>query len=97
MNRRLFTLVALFSLTLGGGVAMADEGMWLPSLIAERIGDMQSKGFRLDAEDIYSVNRASLKDAVLLFGSGCTAEASTTISRTDSGRCPGPRNCPIQD
>ena len=74
MNRRLFTLVALFSLTLGGGVAMADEGMWLPSLIAERIGDMQSKGFRLDAEDIYSVNRASLKDAVLLFGSGCTAE-----------------------
>ena len=53
---------------------MADEGMWLPSLIAERIGDMQSKGFRLDAEDIYSVNRASLKDAVLLFGSGCTAE-----------------------
>lgn len=74
MNRRLFTLVALFSLTLGGGVAMADEGMWLPSLIAERIGDMQSKGFRLDAEDIYSVNRASLKDAVLLFGSGCTGE-----------------------
>lgn len=74
MNRRLFTLVALFSLTLGGSVAMADEGMWLPSLIAERIGDMQSKGFRLDAEDIYSVNRASLKDAVLLFGSGCTAE-----------------------
>ena len=73
MNRRLFTLVALFSLTLGGSVAMADEGMWLPSLIAERIGDMQSKGFRLDAEDIYSVNRASLKDAVLLFGSGCTA------------------------
>lgn len=43
--------------------ASADEGMWLPSLISERIGDMQSKGFRLSAEDIYSVNQASLKDA----------------------------------
>ena len=46
--------------------ASADEGMWLPSLISERIGDMQSKGFRLSAEDIYSVNQASLKDAVVL-------------------------------
>lgn len=52
----------------------ADEGMWLPSLISERIEDMQSKGFRLDAEDIYSVNQASLKDAVVLFGRGCTGE-----------------------
>ena len=52
----------------------ADEGMWLPSLIAQRIPDMQSKGFRLTAEDIYSVNQASLKDAVVLFGSGCTGE-----------------------
>ena len=54
--------------------AYADEGMWLPSLISERIGDMQSKGFRLSAEDIYSVNQASLKDAVVLFGRGCTGE-----------------------
>ena len=52
----------------------ADEGMWLPSLISQRIADMQSKGFRLSAEDIYSVNQASLKDAVVLFGSGCTGE-----------------------
>ena len=54
--------------------AMADEGMWLPSLISQRIGDMQAKGFRLTAEDIYSINQASLKDAVVLFGSGCTGE-----------------------
>ncbi len=52
----------------------ADEGMWLPALISERIGDMQAKGFRLTAEDIYSVNQASLKDAVVLFGGGCTGE-----------------------
>jgi hypothetical protein len=52
----------------------ADEGMWLPALIFQRINDMQAKGFRLTAEDIYSVNQASLKDAVVLFGSGCTGE-----------------------
>ena len=52
----------------------ADEGMWLPALISQRIGDMQAKGFQLTAEDLYSVNQASLKDAVVLFGSGCTGE-----------------------
>ncbi len=54
--------------------AWADDGMWLPSLIRERIADMQAKGFKLSAEDIYSVNEASLKDAVVLFGRGCTGE-----------------------
>ena len=54
--------------------ALADEGMWLPALISERIADMQSKGLRLNAEDLYSVNNASLKDAIVLFGSGCTGE-----------------------
>ena len=54
--------------------AHADEGMWLPSLISQRIEDMQAKGFRLSAEDIYSINSASLKDAVVLFGRGCTGE-----------------------
>lgn len=55
-------------------VSHADEGMWLPSLIGSRIKDMRSKGFRLTAEDIYSVNKASMKDAVVLFGGGCTGE-----------------------
>ena len=54
--------------------AMADEGMWLPSMIESVIGDMQAKGFKLSAEDVYSVNHSSLKDAVVLFGSGCTGE-----------------------
>jgi hypothetical protein len=48
--------------------------MWLPSLIHERIADMQAKGFKLSAEDIYSINQASLKDAVMMFGRGCSAE-----------------------
>ena len=62
-----FLAVALFPLK-------ADEGMWLPALISQRITDMQAKGLKLSAEDIYSVNQASLKDAVVLFGSGCTGE-----------------------
>ena len=54
--------------------AIADKGMWLPSLIASRIDDMKSKGFKLSAEDIYSINKASMKDAVVLFDGGCTGE-----------------------
>ncbi|MDD2419554.1 MAG: S46 family peptidase [Bacteroidales bacterium] len=54
--------------------AKADEGMWLPVLIKERIADMQSKGFKLSAEDLYSINQASLKDAIVHFGGGCTGE-----------------------
>jgi hypothetical protein len=52
-----------------------DEGMWIPLLIEKyNIKLMQEKGFRLSAEDIYSVNKACMKDAVLLFGGGCTGE-----------------------
>jgi len=55
--------------------ARADEGMWIPMLIEKyNILLMQEKGFRLSAEDIYSVNRACMKDAVVLFGGGCTGE-----------------------
>ena len=71
MKKTVLILGALIAFSL---TAMADEGMWLPSLISQRIGDMQAKGFRLTAEDIYSVNQASLKDAVVLFGGGCTGE-----------------------
>ena len=69
-----FLLVALGGLLLAVAPAKADEGMWLPALISQRIGDMQAKGFKLTAEDVYSVNQASLKDAVVLFGGGCTGE-----------------------
>ena len=71
---QIMTAAAISMVLAGSGTAYADEGMWLPSLISQRIEDMQSKGFRLDAEDIYSINQASLKDAVVLFGTGCTGE-----------------------
>ncbi len=77
MSRTLKTLTAAAASCMLSAAffdAHADEGMWLPSLISQRIEDMQAKGFRLTAEDIYSINRASLKDAVVLFGRGCTGE-----------------------
>ncbi len=70
MKRTLLTLLAALTLL----PALADEGMWLPSLISTRIDDMRAKGFRLTAEEIYSINRASMKDAVVLFDGGCTGE-----------------------
>ena len=69
--KRILSFLAIMSISAS---LLADEGMWLPSLISQRIGDMQSKGFRLTAEDIYSINQASLKDAVVLFNRGCTGE-----------------------
>ncbi len=72
---RIAAAILLTALTaIAAPKARADEGMWLPSLIGERIDDMRAKGFRLTAEDIYSVNKASMKDAVVLFNGGCTGE-----------------------
>lgn len=69
---RLLALISLVSLPITK--SMADEGMWLPSMIQERIADMQSKGLKLSAEDLYSINNASLKDGIVRFGRGCTGE-----------------------
>lgn len=70
--KRLFSVLLIFSLFTFS--LYADEGMWLPSLIKERISDMQKNGFKLTAEDVYSINQASLKDAIVHFGGGCTGE-----------------------
>jgi hypothetical protein len=71
MKHLLILVVLLGFLTPG---LKADEGMWLPALIQKlNIKDMQKEGFRLSAEDIYSINNSSIKDAVVSIG-GCTAE-----------------------
>jgi len=69
-------LVVLLILILGFGYkTKADEGMWLLPLIEKlNIGKMTSLGFKLSAEDIYSINKASLTDAIVIFGGGCTGE-----------------------
>jgi len=52
--------------------SFAHEGMWVPMLLD--LNDMQSNGLRLSQEDIYSIHQSSLKDAIVLFGNGCTGE-----------------------
>ncbi|MHC1703766.1 MAG: S46 family peptidase [Tenuifilaceae bacterium] len=53
----------------------ADEGMWLLPLLEQlNIKTMKSQGLKLTAEEIYSVNKSSLKDAIVIFGGGCTGE-----------------------
>ena len=70
IKRILLCAIACITFT----TATADEGMWLPSLIKERIKEMRKKGFKLKADDVYSDKKASLKDAVMQFGGGCTGE-----------------------
>jgi hypothetical protein len=67
---------ALFILLISIGFrAKADEGMWILPLIEKlNIGKMTELGFKLSAEDIYTLNKACIKDAVVIFGGGCTAE-----------------------
>ena len=73
MKKNLF--LVFLTITLTFGQLIADEGMWLPLLLEKyNIADMQAKGFKLTAKDIYDVNNASMKDAVMIFGGGCTAE-----------------------
>ncbi|MDR2972348.1 MAG: S46 family peptidase [Bacteroidales bacterium] len=52
----------------------ADEGMWLLSLLENNYSTMQKMGLTLSVEEIYSINNASMKDAVVIFGGGCTGE-----------------------
>mgnify|MGYP003331926158 CR=1 FL=1 len=67
-------LATIFFISLSLSVR-ADEGMWLPFLLEQTtMNGMQAAGCHLTAEDIYSVNHTSMKDAVLLFGGGCTGE-----------------------
>ena len=54
--------------------AKADEGMWIISLLNKNYADMKKQGFKLTPEDIYSLNHASIKDAIPIFGRGCTSE-----------------------
>ena len=55
--------------------AFADEGMWLPMLLGQQVyNDMVKKGLKLTKEQLYSINKASLKDAIIIFGGGCTGE-----------------------
>ena len=70
--KRLLTMLLLASISFS---AVADEGMWLlPYIKKMNQKDMELHGCKLKAEDIYSAKKSSLKDAVVIFGGGCTGE-----------------------
>jgi len=70
-----FALLSLLGIQRLFATNPPDEGMWLPMLV-ERLNyvDMQKAGLKLTAEELYSINHASLKDAIVQFGGGCTGE-----------------------
>ncbi len=72
MKKAFLALAALLGATTS---ALADEGMWILSLLSKHnIDVMKQEGCRLTPEQIYSVNHGSIKDAVIIFGGGCTGE-----------------------
>jgi len=70
MKKLLLLVTLISSIT----YSSAKEGMWIPMLLNNNIAEMQAMGCELSAEDIYSVNNSSLKDAIVSFGGFCTGE-----------------------
>ena len=70
MKKLFIAIVALLSFS----ISRADEGMWIPSLIGKNYDEMVRLGLKLSREDLYSINHSSLKDAIVQFNGGCTAE-----------------------
>ena len=68
------TLLTLFIVASLFTKVRADEGMWIPMLLQDNEKEMQEMGMNITAEDIYSINNSSMKDAVVLFDGGCTGE-----------------------
>jgi hypothetical protein len=70
--KKLFTVIFLcFTLF----KASADEGMWLPMLLGQQVyDDMVKHGLKLSKQQLYSINQPSIKDAIVIFGGGCTGE-----------------------
>ncbi len=70
--KKLFIVILLFFTLFK---ASADEGMWLPMLLGQQVyDDMVKHGLKLTKEQLYSINKPSIKDAVVIFGGGCTGE-----------------------
>lgn len=70
MKKLLLSILALATFQM----ARADEGMWIPSLIGKNYDDMVRMGLKLTKDDLYNINHASMKDAIVQFNGGCTGE-----------------------
>ncbi|MFY7706819.1 MAG: S46 family peptidase [Flavobacteriales bacterium] len=73
-NRFMFRAAVSITALLFSIRTVAHEGMWIPSVLGSIHDEMHAMGLELSVEDLYSINEGSLKDAVVLFGGGCTAE-----------------------
>ena len=74
MKLRSIVFSLLLSLLISN-ITIAGEGMWIPMLLKQlNEKQMKAMGMNITADDIYSINHSSLKDAILLFGRGCTSE-----------------------
>jgi hypothetical protein len=72
MKKLLFTFTFSFIFLLK---SLADEGMWLPLLLGQQVyNDMVKRGLKLSKEQLYNINKPSIKDAIIIFGGGCTGE-----------------------
>lgn len=72
MIKKIFTTLFLFVVVLQ---VRADEGMWLPQLLGQQVyNDMVKRGLKLSKDQLYSINKPSIKDAIVIFGGGCTGE-----------------------
>ncbi len=67
-------IFALLGILMTSVFAKADEGMWLPFMLGRNYEDMKKHGLKLTQDQIYSINKSSLKDAVISFGGFCTGE-----------------------
>ena len=73
--KRFVVGIVTISLILSSASASAHEGMWLPMLIKRlNITEMQANGLNLTAEELYDINNASIKDAIVSLGGFCTGE-----------------------
>jgi hypothetical protein len=72
--KHILTFISIVLFFLPSNRALAEEGMLIPSLLQAFESDMKAKGMKISVDDIYSINHSSLKDAVMHFGGGCTAE-----------------------
>lgn len=73
MRKKFLSLLLILSFSVNF-IAFADEGMWLPLLISRNYDEMQRLGIKITPEDIYNINKSSLKDAVVNFGGFCSGE-----------------------
>src|SRR3981081_970335 len=72
MRKLFLTILIVFTFV---ARSFADEGMWLPLLLGQQVyNDMVKRGLKLSKEQLYSINKASIKDAIVIFGGGCTGE-----------------------